>query len=249
MTASCATGRNCFWPPFQTVLPTWLFHIISCYFILFWFLCALWLPGLHLGLQDGHGTPLPSMLSSQIFNAMPRLCWLFFRSERLTLGRLGRLGRCPQTVVLLRVDEAYATLDSPRIPWRLSLTSPSWAPIWTNMNQCFWSPLFPSKQVRKEESADPSRCRGAWDFHQVSPKLLARTRGQSVTVSSPQGTLEMFGVQNQTTWCDHIVFPTLLLRACTGIGHAQKYNTSFEIVQTLIESLTRGGHWCSEGGS
>jgi hypothetical protein len=65
------------------------------------------------------------MLSSQILKAMLRLCWLFFRSERLTLGRLGqlgrlgklgRLGRCPQTVVLLRVDEAYATLDAPRIP-------------------------------------------------------------------------------------------------------------------------------------
>lgn len=63
------------------------------------------------------------MLSSQILKAMLRLCWLFFRSERLTLGRLGqlgrlgklgRLGRCPQTVVLLRVDEAYATLDAPR---------------------------------------------------------------------------------------------------------------------------------------
>ena len=49
------------------------------------------------------------MLSSQILKAM------LFRPERPTLGRLGPLERCPQTLVLLR-DEAYATLDAPRIP-------------------------------------------------------------------------------------------------------------------------------------
>lgn len=89
--------------------------------------------GLHLGLEDGQGTPLPSMLASQ--RAWDVSVWLADPSpnQRTAYWSYTRRKRCQLvtenllfTWLFRQRVQANATLDTPTVPWCLGLEGCAW---------------------------------------------------------------------------------------------------------------------------